>query len=145
VRKIEQNYLVPLDYARRVEQLVKGQVTIDEIEEEARAQAKSLWPGLANALDRGETVASVTLPYKNWAAKVLGIPTETIDMTQPKWMRAIHNIDPKNGQPVSMALWEWDRVLKSDPVYKWDESPDAREKAAGFTTRLLSEFGRIAS
>lgn len=109
-----------------------------------REQAKSLYPGLANALDMGITVSQYVAPYAEVAAQELGINPASIRWSDPKWNTALHKIDPKTGVPVSMSLSEWTRELRTNAIYGFGETTRAKELASELGTGLAQLFGRAA-
>lgn len=107
-------------------------------------QAKSLFPSLANAIDRGITVRQYVAPYQEIAAQELGVNPNDIDWTDPKWSTAIHRIDPKTGQPVSLSLSDWQREIRTNPIYGFDQTTRAKDQAAGLGQAMLERLGFAA-
>lgn len=107
-------------------------------------QAKSLYPGLANAIDMGITVQQYVAPYAEVASQELGVNANSIVWTDPKWNVALHQIDPKTGAPVSMSLSEWTRELRTNAIYGFAETDRAKELASQLGTGLAELFGRAA-
>lgn len=140
-------YAVPLsgptiwDWQR---QILAGQVDMDTFDSYLREQAKSLFPGLSNAIDRGITVAQYVQPYAQIAAKELNINPSEVDWTDPKWSTAIHQIDPKSGAPVSMSLDQWTSLLRTDSRYGFDQTQGAQDQATQLGQALAQRLGRAA-
>lgn len=107
-------------------------------------QAKSLFPSLANALDRGITVRQYVAPYAEIAVQELGINPNDVDWTDPKWSAAIHRIDPKTGNPLSMSLSDWQKELRTNPIYGFDQTTRAKDQATGLGRALLERLGFAA-
>lgn len=105
-------------------------------------QAKSLFPSLANAIDRGITVRQYVAPYQEIAAQELGINPTEIDWRDPKWNVAIHRQTP-NG-PVAMSLSEWTKELRTNSMYGYDQTQKAQEEASRMADALLQRMGRAA-
>ena len=105
-------------------------------------QAKSLFPSLSNAIDRGITVKQYVAPYQEIAAQELGINPTEIDWRDPKWNVAIHR-STTNG-PVAMSLSEWTKELRTNAVYGYDQTQKAQEEASQLGQALLQRFGRAA-
>lgn len=103
----------------------------------AIGQAKGMFPGLADQLDQGVTVAQVFTPYANAAANLLEIDPSQIDLTDPKWNRALQG-DQKQGQ---MSLQQWQSTVMGDPRYAWDKTMNARDAAVGLVKNLGQTFG----
>lgn len=147
LKAMASQYAVPMSEATIKQwemQILTGQVNQATFESYLREQAKSLFPGLANAIDRGITVAQYVQPYAQIAVQELGINPNEIDWTNPKWNTAIHQIDPKSGTPVAMSLSDWTRTLRSDPIYGYGESQRGMEQASSLGQALAQMFGVAA-
>lgn len=110
---------------------------LENIRPIAIAQAKGLFPSLAPQLDQGVTVAQVFTPYANAAANLLEVDPSQIDLTDPKYSRALQG-DNKQGQ---MNLDQWQSTIMSDPRYGWDRTGNARASAVQLTQQLGATFG----
>jgi hypothetical protein len=121
--------------------LASGAVDQAAITGYAQEQAKSLFPGLADAISRGVTVRQYADPYLQIANQELGINTSTVSLTDPKWMKAINTIDPKTGARTSMNLSDWTSLVRSDPTYGYDKTTQASSQAADFAGRLGQMMG----
>lgn len=140
-------YVVPLSeqaVSEWEQRILQGQANQETFVSYLREQAKSLFPSLAPAIDRGITVRQYAEPYAQIAARELGINPADIDWRDPKWAPAIHRIDPNTGEPVSMSLAEWTRELRSNPIYGFDDLPQARELASALGDALKRLMGRAA-
>lgn len=140
-------YLVPVsDKTLRQwsENVLTGKITPEDFTNYAREQAKSMFPGLSDAIDRGVTVETYVDPYRQAAAKALEIPPESVDFMDPKWGKALNQIDPKTGQRVSMSLTDWQKTIRTDPSYGWDRTQNARQASADLTSQLTRMFGGVA-
>lgn len=144
-QKLARDYLVPvadITAKKWATDLLSGKVGEEEIQSYLNEQATSLFPGLAAALEKGITVRQYADPYVQLAARELEVSPESIDLSDGKWNRALNTIN-KDGQRVSMSLSEWEATLRSDPVYGYDRTAGARQKAAQFATQLAEKFGRM--
>lgn len=124
--------------------LATGMIDMNTYESYLREQAKSLFPGLANAIDRGITVQQYVQPYAQVAVQELGVNPAEIDWRDPKWNTAIHRVDPRSGQPSAMSLSDWTKELRTNAVYGFDQTQRAQEQAAQLSQALLERFGRAA-
>jgi hypothetical protein len=79
--------------------------------------------------------------YIQLAAKTLGINEASIDLMDPKWRRALTQVDPSTGQKVPMSLDQWDTQLKTNPIYGFDRTRNGRQQAADFQAQLLQGLG----
>ena len=147
LRQLAGEYAVPMSDAtlRQWEQnILNGTADQNTFRAYLMEQAKSLFPSLANAIDRGITVRQYVAPYQEIAAQELGVNPNDIDWTDPKWSTAIHRIDPKTGQPVSLSLSDWQREIRTNPIYGFDQTTRAKDQAAGLGQAMLERLGFAA-
>lgn len=121
---------------------LSGEVPDAAYTEFLREQAKSLFPTLSGAIDRGVTVRQYADQYAQRAADRLGITPESINFGDEKWRRALVRVDPKTGERSAMNLDEWDTELRTNQIYGYDRSKEAVDQAASFVTHLEQTFGR---
>lgn len=101
-----------------------------------REQAKILYPNAAGMLDN-MTLQQITEPYFADAANTLGLSGAQIDIMDPKWTAFLGG--GSNGGVMSRD--EWERLIKTDQRYGYDQSTNARQEAANLGDALLSAFG----
>lgn len=139
-------YLVPLsDQAiqKWSQQLIAGSADQGSLDSYLKEQAKSMFPGLATAIDSGVTVAHYVDPYKQLAAQTLEIPPDQVDFMDPKYGKALFQVDPKTGARTSMSLADWQTELRTNPIYNYDKTSQARQTASDMTTQLAKTFGAV--
>lgn len=142
------SYLVPLaDEAldKWTADVVSGTVTTEAFDAYLKVQAKSLHPEAAVAIDSGVTTATYFDPYGQVAADELEVPRASINFNDPKWSRALYQIDPKTGERKAMSLADWQRTLRSDPVYGYGKTKAAVDQGARFADLLTTTFGKKAA
>lgn len=140
------DYAIPLSDAavqQWGQKIIGGEATEEEFNAYLSEQAKSMFPSLSVALDRGITVRQYVDPYVQIAADTLEIPPDQINIADPKWLRAINQTDPKTGDRTSMTLTEWQDTLRQDPTYGWDKTKQARQQATQLSTSVLKTFGAM--
>lgn len=138
------DYLVPVSDSsvlQWAQKAVAGQVTADDYTNYLKGQAKSLFPGMAVSIDAGVTPEQYTDPYKQLASQVLQMPADTVNFADPKWNRALFQVDAKTGARTPMSLTDWATTLRQDPTYGYSKTPGARSQAADMTQQILDEFG----
>jgi hypothetical protein len=108
-----------------------------------KEQAKGMFPAFASRLDTGETMSMISKPYAAAAANLLEMDEKDIDFTDPKWMTALDTVDDK-GVHKSMAPADWIKKIKTDSVYRYDYTEQAKESAVGLATDLMKKFGVTA-
>lgn len=133
LKKYANDYLVPVadsTLANWETQIAEGTATTDTFKQYFIDQAAGLYKGIEKQLRGGATVQQLAEPYKQDAATELGINPDSIDFSQPKWLRALSSTDPTTGQPTMMGRADWLHTLRTDPTYGWDRSENG--VAAGY-------------
>lgn len=127
-------------YARRI---ALGEITLDGVQDEIRAQAIRLFPGLKKSLDAGVTVREVADIYINQTARLLEINPERISLTDTKgpgkFVSQALNYMGADGMPSQMPLYEFNRLLRSSE--DWQFTENARDTYMDFGLRLAQKMG----
>lgn len=143
LKQAARDWLVPIDEAtvgKWTEQIIRGEMTTDYFDTYLANQARSLYPQLEDPISRGISVAQWMSPYKTMAAETLGLNPDEIDLRDPKWMRAISQVDDK-GARSAMTLYDWSNLLKTDDTYGWDKTQAGRDHGAQLARSIASQFG----
>lgn len=141
-------YLVPVSNQTLqtwVNQISNGQVPQAAFESYLKEQAKSLFPGMSVAIDSGVTPQQYTDPYRQLAAQTLEVPPDSVNFSDPKWSKALFQVDPKTGARTSMSLADWGKTLRSDPIYGYGKTAQAKSTAADFAENILNTFGAVGN
>lgn len=144
IKEMAGQYLVPISNQTLemwAEQIVRGTTDMEGFNSYLVEQAKSLFPGMAAALDKGVTVAQYADPYRQIAARELELNPESVDLNDPRFRKMLDQTDSK-GNRVSMTLSESAEYLRSLP--EWQQTRGANEKAASLTENILRTFGAVA-
>lgn len=102
-------------------------------------QAQSLYPTLAPQIKQGLTFQQAVDPYRQLAAQTLEVDPNTVDFTQPKWQKAIMQVDPTSGNRTAMSLDQWQTTMKTNPIYGYNNTQQASAQA----TDLISQLGKM--
>lgn len=146
VHQLASEYGVPIsDQAAFLwaDRLTAGSVDVNAVKGYMIEQAKSLYPGLAGALDQGITVAQYSDPYKQVAARELNINPNDFNLSDPKWSAALSQVDPKSGNKIPMSLDQWQTTVRTDPRYGYDHTLGAQSQASSLVTTLAKQFGAL--
>lgn len=144
LREMAGNYAVPLaskTIAAWLKSIVAGNAKPEDFEMQMRQQAKSLFPSISDALDKGITVAQYYEPYRQIAAKTLEIDPDAVNLDDQRWAKALNQIDPKTGQRVSMSLSDWQTMLQTDQSYGYQKTTQARDAAYQLVDNLSKTYG----
>jgi hypothetical protein len=145
MRQLHKAYLIPLSDATVqtwTEKVMRGEATTDDFEDYLAIQAKALFPMLSKQIDLGVAPDVWVNPYREIAAQTLGISPDAIDFRDPKWMRALDELDPKTNQRRPMYLNDWSNLLKTDDAFGWDQTEQGRAHGASLAANLAKTFGR---
>lgn len=132
------------DWGRRI---LAGDMSIEALVPQLQQDAKNLYAGnrtIVTAIESGRTLADLANPYFEIAARELGVNPATMDLLDPKWAKALHQLDPKSGEARPLTMEEWTRLLRTDSNYGWDFTMSARQQGAEFVTNTLNRFGLTA-
>ena len=143
IKELSGQYLVPVSdsaLANWTERIVRGESDETEFKAYLVEQAKSLFPGMAEALDKGVTVAQYADPYKQIAARELEVAPESVDLNDPRFRKMLDQ--QTNGQRTAMTLSQATEYLRTLP--EWQKTAGANEKAAQVTEKILQTFGATA-
>lgn len=138
------DYAVPMSdeaingWLQRIEM---GTATPEEFRQYLTDTATSRFSWLGDQLQHGQSIRQILDPYVQTAARMLGIPPESIDFSDPKWIAALEYIDPGAGKKRQMTLEEWSTYVRG--MYGWDQSKDAHDQVASFGMKLGKMFGKV--
>jgi hypothetical protein len=143
------NWYVPMsdtsltDWAMK---LATGQVQPGEYRRYMQEQAKSLFPSLADAIDRGFDVKTYAAPYVQTAARLMNVDPASINMTDPKFIKALNQVDPTTGGRVSMSLDQWERTIRGDPndAYGYQRTTQGVNDAYLLASHLAHSMGVVS-
>jgi len=121
--------------------IATGEMNMQDFDNYARQQAISLFPSLQRDIERGLDVRTIADPYAQHASRVLGINSNQVDFTDPKWAIAL-NFQDQQGRR-AMTLDEWGRYIRSNEQYGYQFTDDAHNKAYAATTTIARAFGRL--
>jgi hypothetical protein len=124
-------------------QILSGEQTLEGLRERYRNQARALFPAFRDEIDNGATVADIAAPYVDQASRLLEVGTEQIDLTDPKFQRALTHRRP-DGKAAPLSLSEWSEMLMKDDRYGWEKTANARDSAYGLVRQLAARMGSYA-
>ena len=135
VQQIAEDYIIPLSESaeKEWEQEPSGFL------QHAVEVAKGLYPTLASQLSTGITTQTLVDPYEQVAKQMLG-PQTHVDWSDPKWGKALDGGRTKDGAPALMPLSEWRTLLRTDPTYGYDKTPQSHAAADGLADAIHKSF-----
>lgn len=137
-------YLVPMGDATMqtwTKQILTGEKTEEDLQNYLIQTASSMFPHLAAPLQRGEKLTQYIDGYKQHAARVLEVDADTIDFTDPKWMRVLSQADPKTGERRVMDIADMDKLIRTDPTYGYEYTTGAKNEATSLYSSISRKMG----
>ena len=125
----------------------KSGMSYDTYANNVKGYAASKFSGFASRINQGETVANIAAPYQQEMQNILGIPSNSIDLSGNSGDSALINkalqgtIDPTTGLGSPMPIWQFQQTLRQDP--RWRSTPDAQNSMASIVETLGKTFGKI--
>jgi hypothetical protein len=138
---IAKKYLLPLsegvamDWAMRI---AKEEMTLETVSMLLGEQAKARFPGLADIIDKGGTPADFFAPYQETAARLLEVPSDSIDFTKTPYSQVLQAPDDPTQV---MRLTDFERVIKQDQRFGWKYTDNANDAIDSLTMYIGDKFG----
>lgn len=126
----------------QVRAILSGRQTVEGVQALVTNQAQHAFPGLAQQIAAGHTVAEIAQPYLQTKAQLLEVPPETVTLQDATVRRALMHKDPKSGQVGVQPLWEYEQVVKKDK--RWDTTKNANNDYAALAQQLGHDWGYSA-
>jgi hypothetical protein len=111
--------------------------------------AIGLYPGFQQQITSGMQPAYLFDPYRQVGKEILGPQFEPDFMTDPN-VRAVMNgqTDPTSGRPAPMTLVQWEKYLKTNPAFGWQQTPQgqaARQQIMQTMAQGFNSQGPVAA
>ncbi|MCA1844536.1 MAG: hypothetical protein LC792_15365 [Actinobacteria bacterium] len=141
-RRTAADYFVPVSdqaMGNYVGQALSGSLDNAGFTEQMRNFAKQAYSDTdtRRRLDQGETMQQIADPYRQMAAKELGIDPNSVDFQTPKWGVALQIADPKTGELRRQTPQEWQTMIRSQPSYGWANSTPGKQTLADGAMNLV--------
>lgn len=120
--------------------IIAGNVTIEQWEGFIRQQAASLFPAYKEQIEAGINAQDLASPYMQTAARELELSLPDLG-TEDEIIRKGMNQVNQDGVPAGMSLTDYENMLRSDP--RWMQTNNAREKLMGAGAEVLRNMGLI--
>lgn len=121
--------------------VLNGELSTQQITDQFRNQAKSLYPSLSKQLDSG-TLDSAVSSYRSIAANVLGIDSTAVDFSDAtKFGKLLTYQDAKTGEARLMNATEWTQYLRGLP--EWKNTKEAKSGYDNLIKSVETLFGKV--
>ena len=127
----------------QVEEILTGKSTQEDFDRTTRTINKNVYGKIADLLDDPTmTMAKIVQPWRDMAANVLEMDPSQIDMSKPEYQIA-YNSATEGGEKKALSLGEWYQKLRTDDVYNWKNTNNAKEGARTLAYNITRAFGKI--
>lgn len=120
--------------------ILNGTRTLQDYKGYIQKLAMSAFPGLADQIKGGMSVKDISDPYIQSMAKLLEINGEAIKLDDPTIRNALSGTD-KDGKPMTIPLWEFEKKLRQDP--RWLKTNNARASLNSTARTIGQQFGMV--
>jgi len=140
ITKLSSDYGVTLDQAtaqKMVQDTLANGTNPQDYVDHFREQAKTLYPGISDWLDKNPnmTARDYASPYLQIASSMLGVPTDQMAVSDPKWSRIF-----SGNQGAPLTADQWNSTIKTDGQYGWDKTFSAQQDAYRMVDNLRTMF-----
>lgn len=125
-----------------VAKTLTGEMSTDDVDRQQRELAKTKYAHLGGLLDQGFTMSDLTQPYQKIAGNLLEKDPNTVDMTNTDF-EAAYNYTDESGNKRLLTSGEWQRMIKSDAKYGWQNTDNAKQSAQRLALSIAQSFGRL--
>lgn len=126
---------------KTVQSVLTGEIVGEDFLRQQREIAKKRYPHLADLIDQGVSLESLSGSFKQSAAKLLELDPTTIDMSTGDFEVALNF--GEEGKRRVMTSGEWEKLLRTDSRYGWEKTEGAKTEARSLASSLAQAFGRI--
>jgi hypothetical protein len=124
-----------------VRHVLEGRGTVQGVQANVAAAAKSRFPALAAQIDAGQTVRQIADPYIQAKAQLLEVPPDTVTLQDATVKKALNWMDTGTGHHALMPLWQYEQQVKADP--KWDRTKNARDDYSAMAHQIGRDWGFV--
>jgi len=146
IRGMVDDYMVTYSPARIegwARSIYLGQESLENLEADFAATAKSMFPTLSDKIDRGYTVRDIFDPYAEHIASMLEYPSgASIDFLNDPRFTPIIDYATADGDRRAMTLSETSEYVRSLP--DWLQTTKAKTSAQRFADFIGRKFGKAA-
>lgn len=143
IKEMAANYGLTLDQKtifNLIQQQVGGRISDEGIHEYVRKMAKAKYPGLADDIDKGLTVADYASPYIQEQARLLELDPADVHLNDPMIAKALQYRDPKTGAPgAPMSVFDFSTAVKNDS--RWLKTKNGRDDLMTGAGQVLKDWG----
>lgn len=118
--------------------LVAGTINPEDVDNQLQSQAKSMYPGLTDQINRGMTLREAADPWINALANEWEEDPRFLDLKDDTLYMALNSQDDK-GNIAPMNLYQTKTLARKNP--KWQYTSRAKEEYTNISQKILQDFG----
>lgn len=116
----------------------RGEIAVEDIDNELQAMAMSQFPGMTQQLQRGLTLRQAANPYLKAIGDTLGYDPDSLDLNDDLVQRVLNSTDAQ-GNFKPMSLYEAKLAARRDS--RWQYTETAKKEYTDIASTILSDFG----
>lgn len=116
----------------------RGEIAVEDIDDELQSMAMSQFPGMTQQLQRGLTLRQAANPYLKTISDTLGYDINAIDLNDNLVKKVLNSIDDK-GNFKPMSLYEAELEARRDDRFQYTET--AKKEKTDIAAQILQDFG----
>ncbi len=120
------------------QQIAMGVITMEQVEQNIRNSAVSLFPAYADNINGGQSMQDVAAPYIMQMSKDLELAPGDTGLFNPMIKQALNQID-RDGNPVGMTITDFQNFIRRDP--RWTKTDNGRESLMAVGNDVLKAMG----
>jgi methionine synthase II (cobalamin-independent) len=114
---------------------------VDSQKSQIAQMATSAFPHLKDRIAAGETIKTISDPYRQTMSNLLELNPDSVQVDDPMIRQALQVKDPKTGVLSLDTLYDFENKVRSDS--RWDKTSNARDAASNTANKILSDFGLL--
>lgn len=123
---------------RNVRGLVSGEINPEDVDNELQSQAKSMFPGLTDQLNRGLSLREAADPWITAISNELEQDARFFDVNDNVLYKALNYQDEK-GNIAPMNLYQAKTLARKDS--RWQYTEKAKQEYTNIGQKILQDFG----
>jgi hypothetical protein len=116
----------------------RGDIAVEDIDDELQTMAMSQFPGMAQQLQRGLTLRQAANPYLKAIGDTLGYDADSLDLNDDLVQRVLNSTD-EQGNFKPMSLYETKIAARKDN--RWQYTETAKKEYTDMASTILQDFG----
>jgi hypothetical protein len=116
----------------------RGDIAVEDIDDELQTMAMSQFPGMAQQLQRGLTLRQAANPYLKAIGDTLGYDADALDLNDDLVQRVLNSTD-EQGNFKPMSLYETKIAARKDD--RWQYTETAKKEYTDMASTILQDFG----